>query len=218
MHKNTLDFIKVRNENAFLNDLKGRNKQFLLVTSRKALKVKFSRTQTHGRFHRIPGVEYFSGSRLTSYAGLVIFQALFTRLELKKRLHACFSHLPKHGIYGFKPVVLLLIVHLLIGFRRLRDLKYYRDDPFVAHLLGLRRLPDVGTVSRTLKSMDATGILRVRDLTRNLNLERVTKEGLARITVDFDGSVQSTKGHAEGTAVGFNKKKKGSRSYYPLFL
>jgi hypothetical protein len=29
--------------------------------------------------------------------------------------------------------------------------------------------------------------------------------------------VQSTKRRAEGTAVGFNKKKKGARSYYPLF-
>jgi len=38
-----------------------------------------------------------------------------------------------------------------------------------------------------------------------------------RITLDFDGSVQSTKRHAEGTAVGFNKQKKGARSYYPLF-
>jgi hypothetical protein len=37
------------------------------------------------------------------------------------------------------------------------------------------------------------------------------------VTLDFDGSVQSTKGHAEGTAVGFNKNKKGARSYYPLF-
>jgi len=35
--------------------------------------------------------------------------------------------------------------------------------------------------------------------------------------LDFDGSVQSTKRHAEGTAVGFNKEKKGARSYYPLF-
>ena len=34
--------------------------------------------------------------------------------------------------------------------------------------------------------------------------------------MDFDGSVLSTKAHAEGTAVGFNKKK-GARSYYPLF-
>ena len=37
------------------------------------------------------------------------------------------------------------------------------------------------------------------------------------MTSDFDGSVQSTKRHAEGTAVGFNKEKKGARSYYPLF-
>ena len=42
-------------------------------------------------------------------------------------------------------------------------------------------------------------------------------EGLSRVTLDFDGSVQSTGRHAEGTAVGFNKQKKGARSYYPLF-
>jgi hypothetical protein len=35
--------------------------------------------------------------------------------------------------------------------------------------------------------------------------------------MDFDGSVLSTKGHAEGSAIGFNKRKKGARSYYPLF-
>ena len=29
--------------------------------------------------------------------------------------------------------------------------------------------------------------------------------------------MQSTGRHAEGTAIGFNKKKKGERSYYPLF-
>ena len=37
------------------------------------------------------------------------------------------------------------------------------------------------------------------------------------MTLDYDGSVLSTGRHAEGTAVGFNKKKKGARSYYPLF-
>ncbi len=37
------------------------------------------------------------------------------------------------------------------------------------------------------------------------------------MTLDFDGSVLTTGRLAEGTAVGFNKKKKGQRSYYPLF-
>ena len=34
--------------------------------------------------------------------------------------------------------------------------------------------------------------------------------------MDFDGSVLGTCRHAEGVANGFNKKKKGQRSYYPL--
>ncbi len=41
---------------------------------------------------------------------------------------------------------------------------------------------------------------------------------LKRVTLDFDGSITPTSGHAEGSAVGFNPKKKGQRSYYPLFV
>jgi hypothetical protein len=38
------------------------------------------------------------------------------------------------------------------------------------------------------------------------------------LTIDFDGSVLSTKARRiEGTAVGYNSKHKGARSYYPLF-
>src|SRR5690606_5332242 len=40
-------------------------------------------------------------------------------------------------------LVLMLVVHLLLGFRRLRERDYYRDDPLVQRVLGLRRLPDV---------------------------------------------------------------------------
>jgi len=43
----------------------------------------------------------------------------------------------------------------------------------------------------------------------------VTK--FVRVFIDFDGSVISTAGHAEGSAVGYNKVRKGERSYYPLF-
>jgi len=47
-------------------------------------------------------------------------------------------------------------------------------------------------------------------------LDRLSGEKLQRVTLDFDGSVVSTRRHAEGTAVGFNRKRKGDRSYYPL--
>ena len=94
---------------------------------------------------------------------------------------------------------------------------YYRDDAMVKRVLGLKRLPDVSTISRSLGSADEPSVGKVRSESRHLIMERLEVERLSRVTLDFDGSVLSTGRHAEGTAVGFNKKKKGARSYYPLF-
>jgi hypothetical protein len=168
------------------------------------------------KFHKIPMIR-FEDQQLTSFSGLLIFQLLFKRIDLKKRLKKCFSHLKTSPIFGRHLIVLLLIVHLLIGFRRLREVNYYRDDPIVLRLMGLRKLPDVSTISRALSQLETDGVEDVRQLSRSLVIEGLQREQLPRLTLDFDGSVQSTNGLAEGTAVGFNKSKKGARSYYPLF-
>ena len=55
---------------------------------------------------------------------------------------------------GQASVVMLLIIHRLLRFRELRHLRYYRHDPLVGRLLGLKRLPDVATVSRVLSTVD----------------------------------------------------------------
>ena len=159
----------------------------------------------------------FEDQQLTSFSGLLIFQLLFKRINLKNRLKKCFAHLTVSPIFGRHLIVMLIVVHLLIGFRRLREVDYYRDDPIVLRLMGLRKLPDVSTISRALSRMETDGVENVRQLSRAMVIEGLQRERLPRLTLDFDGSVQSTKGHAEGTAVGFNKAKKGARSYYPLF-
>ena len=173
--------------------------------------------QVRARFHKVPHVVFGESCELTSYAGLTVFQRLFTVLDLGSRLRSCFAHMKVRTLFGLPVVVLLLVVHLLLGFRRLRGLDFYDHDPLVRRVLGLRRLPDVSTVSRALASVDELGVRNLQTLSRVLVTDRLAAEGFARLTLDFDGSVQSTKGHAEGTAVGFNKKKKGARSYYPLF-
>jgi hypothetical protein len=168
------------------------------------------------KLHKIPAIR-FEDQKITSFSGLLIFQLFFKRTSLKQQLKRCFAHLKISPIFGRHLVVLLLIVHLLIGFRRLREVDYYRDDPVVLRLMGLRKLPDVSTISRALAQMDSQGVEKVRKLSRSLVIQGLIRENFPRLTFDFDGSVQSTKGHAEGTAVGFNKQKKGARSYYPLF-
>ena len=178
--------------------------------------MKSSKAQITAKFHKIPALR-FEDQKRTSFSGLLIFQLLFTRINLKNRVKKCFTHLKASPIFGRHLIVVLLIVHLLIGFRRLRELDYYRDDPMVLRLMGLRKLPDVSTISRALSQMETEGVENVRQLSRSIVIEGLQREGLPRLTLDFDGSVQSTKGHAEGSAVGFNKVKKGARCYYPLF-
>ena len=178
--------------------------------------MKSSKREIQSRVHKMPLIN-FADQTLTSFAGLIIFQPLLSKLELKSRLRSCFSHLSAGTVFGHHFVTLLLVVHLILGFRRLRDIQYYKDDPLVKRILGLNKLPDVATISRSLADADAMSVDKARALCRDLVLERLRKLALARITLDFDGTVLSTSRKAEGTAVGFNKKKKGARSYYPLF-
>jgi hypothetical protein len=92
--------------------------------------VKPSKAQIQARFHKIPVLQ-FEDQKLSSFSGVLIFQALFGGMNLKKRLKRCFTHLKISPIFGPHLVVLLLIVHLLLGLRRLRELDYYHDNPLV---------------------------------------------------------------------------------------
>ena len=177
--------------------------------------MKYSRREVRGKAYAIPRLK-FENQSLTSFSGLVVFQQFFALLRLKVRLARCFAH-QTGKVFGRAILFLQLVLHLLLGYRELRESRYYQDDPLVKRLLGLRRLPDVATLSRMLKEADAKSVANLRELLRELLFERLVRLGLPRITLDFDGSVLSTRRHAEGTAVGFNKKRKGARSYYPLF-
>jgi hypothetical protein len=173
-----------------------------------------SKPQVVAPVHAIPELR-FEDQRLTSFSGLVIFQALFQRLRLKERLAAVMTD-ARAAAYRPQNLVMMLVVHLLLGFRRLRERDYYRDDPLVQRVLGLHRLPDVSTWTRGLAEMTTSNIEGVRALNRDLVIERLREEKLPRVTVDFDGSVLSTRGHAEGSAIGYNRQRKGARSYYRL--
>jgi len=178
--------------------------------------MKLSRNQVQSKTHAVPELR-FEDQKLTSFAGLFVFQLLFQRLDLKNRLRNCFHHLRSTRAYDHAMVVLGLVIHLLIGFRQLRDVRFYRDDPMVLRALGVTRLPDVATVSRLLATTDSDSVTSLRQLIRQMVLQALSALGLRRLTLDFDGSVIGTGRAAEGSAVGFNRKKKGQRSYYPLF-
>ena len=178
--------------------------------------MKFSRKQVSGKAPGRP-ILRFESHQLTSFAGLVVLQNLLASLQLAERLRNVFRGRQKGAIYRPHKLFLQLVLHLLLGFRNLRDVECYQEDPLVQRVLGVSRIPDHSTLSRELKKMTDTEIKALRRLMSAQVLERLQASGVTRITLDFDGSVLSTTRRAEGTAVGFNKAKKGRRSYYPLF-
>ena len=54
---------------------------------------------------------------------------------------------------------MLLVVHLFLGYWRLRDLAYYQEDPMVKCLLGLIQLSDASKVIVTNKWASGKKIL-----------------------------------------------------------
>jgi hypothetical protein len=179
--------------------------------------VNVSRLHIYTRSTQIPSIKFAPVEQLTSFGGLVIFQDLFQRLNLWQRLDNCCSHFPQTARYSHAVLWRCLLIHLLLGHRRLRERDFYAQDPLVLQTLGLRQMPSVPTLSRLLASVDSTNLVQVRTLNRDIVLDRLEAQKWSTLTLDFDGSVISTSRHAEGTAVGFNKLKKGARSYYPLF-
>ncbi len=181
--------------------------------------MKSSKAATYSREHKIPELRFDDGEsqKLTSFAGLIVYQKLFADLDLRKRLRDCFAHRRVEPIYGFHRIALLLIIHVVLGYRKLRDRDFYDQDPMVLRTLGLKRLPDTSTISRALKSVDRKSVDGMSTVMSDMVVDRLRVERVRTLTLDFDGSVISTTRHAEGTAVGYNKMKKGRRSYYPLF-
>ena len=177
--------------------------------------MRSSKAQILSRVHTVPTLR-FTDQTLTSASGLVLFQVLFDHLDLRNKVRWACRQVRGVGDFKLPELFLTLVIHIILGYRELDDVRFYNDDPLVLRVLGLRRLPSTATLSRRLRSVDSATITNLQEMNRALILDRLAFEKLRRVTLDFDGSVVSTRRQAEGTAVGYNRKRKGERSYYPL--
>ena len=108
--------------------------------------MKHRRSDITCKAHRIPQLRFESQS-LTSFPGLVVFQQFFARIDLKNRLGSCFRHLAGGKVFGRATIFVQLIIHMLLGYRELRDSCYYHNDPLVKRVLGLKRLKRVSSAN-----------------------------------------------------------------------
>jgi DDE family transposase len=179
--------------------------------------MKLSTEEVQLKKFNLPSIR-FRNNNLTSFAGIVLFQTLFRKLNLYGRLAACFDHLQSSSIYRIDRIFLLLILHVTLGFRRLREVAYYKEDPMVLRAATLKRIPNVSTITRSIRQFDQKAFTSAQTLSQEIVIDRLQHSRFRRLTIDFDGSVLWTKSrNTEGTAIGYNSQKRGARGYYPLF-
>ena len=129
--------INCRKLNIFISKIKKVACHFGRMNSRQnqskkyqATIMKSSKSSINRKTHAVPNLR-FEDQKLTSFSGLTVFQTLFDHISLKNSLRACFKHRVVSPIFGEATIVLLLVIHLLLGYRELRHLRFYQDDPMV---------------------------------------------------------------------------------------
>ena len=140
-----------------------------------------TRTITHSKyavrckFTCLPQLR-FDDQQLSSFSGLIVFQPLITDLDRKRRLSRCFEHQKLSPSFSTTSVVLVLIVSMLLGYRRLRDVQFFKDDPVQLGLLGLRCMPTVSPISRQLSTVDDRSIRSLERSQQNLVIEALVRK------------------------------------------
>ena len=189
----------------------------LHTTSPKPPPVKLIRSLLAAKTKSLP-VLRFEDQQLSSFAGLMVLIPLFKRLDLDRRIEACFASIGKPHLYSFGFLYKVLLVHLILGYRKLGEVSAYQDDPIVRRVLGQDRVPSAPTISRMLAKIDTPSVEAVHDLNRQLLRDRLGSLQLSTVTLDFDGSVLSTARHAEGTAIWLQQTQERPAQLLPALL
>jgi len=158
----------------------------------------------------------FRASGLTSFAGLELIRRYFRSIDLAARLR---RHLPQGELvsdYGAVSMVLVLLVLIISGGRRLRHLIYLKEDPLVLRFAGVSRLPVPRTVGRWLRGFTQQHVERLLRVNDEIVAEGIRASGVARLTLDVNGSVVSTGLKVDWAFRGFNPHHRKVPSYYPI--
>jgi len=158
----------------------------------------------------------FTGERLTSYGGLELVRRYFRVIGLHRRIRRAFRAHQLGGDYGCVHLVVLVVGLLVVGGRRLSQLRYVGSDPLFARLCGLARMPSDRTVVNWLKQFTRASLRALMGINSELLYDQMSAMDLRRLTIDVDGTVISTGNKVAWAMHGYNPHHPKDLSYYPL--
>ena len=172
-------------------------------------------TDLHARVNGNLAFE-FTETKLTSYAGLELFDRYLRRMGFSDLVRAAFGKTRLGGDFGVVAMVRVLIGLLVVGGRRLDHLKYLANDPLLQRFARVQVWPTARTVSRWLKRFTMQSVEHLAALNAAVIAHIVVRLRLRSFTVDVDGVVVSTGLQVERAERGYNPHHRKVPSYYPI--
>jgi hypothetical protein len=150
-----------------------------------------------------------SEERLTSLSGLLVVEELAQALGVWAEVDRGFEG-PKSGRgYEARDFVRPLVWMLQAGGRRLEDLRELRAEPEVLKELGLKTVPDAGTVGDWLRRHGERGVESIEAVSQRLARRCLERES-GEVTLDLDATpIEAEKQEAAWTY-------QGVKGYMPL--
>lgn len=158
----------------------------------------------------------FAKQDLSSFSGLELFRRYFALISLNSRIRKAFQGSGISGDYSVTQLIMVFVALWLVGGRRLRHISFIAEDPLVQRLCGLSTLPSDRTVSRWLGQFTNDALQSLIGLNSEIVTGKLKALNLARVTLDFDGTVLSCGDTVKWAARGYNPHNRHSKSLYPL--
>lgn len=158
----------------------------------------------------------FASQDITAYGGLELIRRYFRITQLHRQVRSAFAAYGLGGDYRAIDMILVILVLLLVGGRRLEHLGYICEDPLVKRFCGLMRLPRERSVARWLRRFTFKSLQALVEINSQIVCEAIERERLSRLTLDIDGSVITTGATVSWAFRGFNPHHRKDPSYYPI--
>lgn len=163
--------------------------------------------------------EEFTGKNLTRFGGAGLIRRFFQRHHIQEKIE---QGVPVEGRrqckYSVGTMLVSLLYGMFLGYPRPSQMEVLATDKVFQKIAGLVSFPVQSTLSRFLDGLKVVVARQIAVL--NFDLLLKFREGFRAffsITLDLDSHVSPVYGRQQRAGRGYNPKKKGRRSYHPLF-
>jgi len=157
------------------------------------------------------------GAGLTQFGGVALLHRFFHRMGLRRTFCRSIRFPQRNNEYSISESIEALLYPLILGLGRVETTEPLRRNGVFQFLAGLPDYPEATTLRRFLirlahRARDKFVALHDRWRVDMLDRQRLRPGAI----FDLDTTVLTVYGRQEKSAVGYNPKKRGRRSYLPL--